>query len=27
MNFDLFSVLLYDFSINGIPRIRFHCIS
>jgi len=21
------SVLLCDFSINGIPRIRFHCIS
>jgi len=20
-------VLLCDFSINGIPRIRFHCIS
>jgi len=20
------SVLLCDFSINGIPRIRFHCI-
>jgi len=21
------SVLLCDFSINGIPRVRFHCIS
>jgi len=21
------SVLLCDFTINGIPRIRFHCIS
>jgi len=20
-------VLLCDFSINGIPRVRFHCIS
>jgi len=27
MHFDLLSVLLCDFTINGIPRIRFHCIS
>jgi len=27
MHFDLLSALLYDFTIDGIPRIRFHCIS
>jgi len=25
MHFDLSSVLLCDFTINGMPQIRFHC--
>jgi len=27
MHFDLLSVLLCDFTIFGIPRIRCHCVS